>query len=744
MLEAHLKYFTKVSQEERTVKENWSKRYRRWCGLLFGAAALLLTLWVLFAGSDVGLSNSGDFHRVMRASSLSLGETLPNFTYVDTYVIDLSHGTALANLKAILFGAEGLDRYPSIHVFLVRLSVVGSLIVNKLAGWEMSVYHLWILGAMYAVLYAVGIGLLFSQLRLRRLWQDVLVKLVGLVMLCDIGYVAYFNSFYGEALEHVALVYCAAMLVRVLTHEPTVWDGVWCAAAALVYGWAKFFNIPLAILLVLVMEGIVLVRTRRKGAAAAGVAALLVLALVWCAVPGWMDMETNYNAVFYGVIRDVDVDTASGYLADMDLPEELVDYRDTNYYLDGVVASLEERGLLETAQSIGKGDLLRFYLTHPGRLWQQVKVTALHCGMIRPYYLANLGAGYPLMTYSSRMSLWSTLRDQLALDTVWGTLAVAAAFVLLAGVQLLCRTRPALAALPLLALLGALAYAFLLPVILNGEGDLAKHLFAFVELIDLLLLASLALALDRPTDHRWIPAVVGGTLIAVLAVPPLWSAVSSAWGAHTVHKEVEPGAYVSLGSYEGKALTWLVTQAEGNSLSLLCTEESIVLPFDQAGSNDWRSSSSRMWLNDGFLEGFTEEELNLMELQNNTVLLSDQYRADATAGNLDFACSHIAVLAARGYERAYRTAVDDVVTLPDIDLVAQLAAEGYNVAGNYWLETPYCRTVNLVRYVGTDGHVYFGAAETVRSLRPVVTITWTGQAISGSGSTDAPFVLVES
>lgn len=718
--------------------------YRRACPLLFGGLALILVCCVLFAGDNVGLSNNGDFVRTMNASHLAFGQQLPSHTYVDTFRISLPHDSAWENVSSILFGLDGLRNYPSIHVLPVRLSVVASLVVNKLAGLPIDTYHLSILGAFYALLYAAGVGLLLSQFRLRRLWQDLAVKLAALAVLCDIGYVAYFNSLYGEALEHVALIYCAAMLVRILTRPPTVWDGVWCALAAGVYGWAKFFNLPIAILLVLVMEGILLARLGRRRVLALAGGAIALLLGVWAAVPSWMDIETNYNAVFYGVVRDVNEGTARAYLADLGLPEELADYRDTNYYLGGLLESLEAQGLRDEAESVTKGDLLRFYLTHPRRLWEQAQITALHCGMIRPYYLANHGEGYPLMTYSQRMSLWGGLRDALPLDTLWGNLAIPAAFTALALLLWRRRLPPAALALLLAALWGALAYCYLLPVMLNGEGDFSKHMFAFIELQDLLLLACLALALDRAGRAR--PAgtacpAVGALLAAALLLPPLWEGGSSLWRDSRPHAALEPGSYVTLGSYGGQPLTWLVARQEAGRYTLLCQDAHILLPFDRDGGNDWGGSSLRGWLNGDFLSGFTPAERALLAVQDNQVLLPDHLRGQATQGYLDFACSHIAVLADRGYDRAWQRQMNDWVTLPDIDLIAGLAREGVDISGaGYWLEAPYCPSPRLVRYAAQDGHLYFGDAQFPQAVRPVVQIQ--GAEVSGGiGSRTDPFRL---
>lgn len=723
------------------MKENLGTLYRRHSGWLFGVMALIISLCVLYLGDDIGLSNNGDFNRVRLASSLSYGAVIPGHTYAETYTIRLSGETMGQMLKSILFSREGLDVYPSLHVFFVRIAVAVNLLWNGLLGRDLVQFSMSTLGTLYCLLYAAGIGVLCGRIRLKPMCLDVLVKAVFLIVLCDVGYVAYFNSLYGEALEHIALVWCAAMALRVCTRQPTLWDGVLCALWAAVYGGAKFFNIPLAILFGAVSAGIVFFRRGKKPVALLpGLLSILVLLGIWSAVPAWMDTETNYNALFYGILRDVEEDAAREYLADMGLPEELAAWRDTNYYLDGAVSSMAEQGLLDAASTVGKGDLIRFYLTHPQRLLHQVKLTAMHSGMVRPWYMANHGQGYPLMTYSGRMSLWSQGRSWLAFDTLWGNLAVVEAFFLLAVSTLRRRENGWGFLLPLGALAGGLAYAFLLPVMLNGEGDFAKHMFAYVELVDLLFLAGLAMALDSRSGGavRLAACVV---MAAGLVLPSGIPALAAERDARQPHARPEEGAYVSFGQYEGEPLTWLVTETEGNELTLWCVREDITLPFDEAGGNDWRESSVRTWLQTEFLADFTEDQRAMLCAVENAVILSNARRNEASSGDLEFACSHIPALAARGYERAYAAKVKDWVTLPDIDMVSELVRDGVVLDGMpFWLETPYCPSESLARYVGTDGYVYFGATQVARGIRPVVTVT-ASEPVSGTGSIREPFLM---
>ena len=714
----------------------WKQLYRKHCGAFYGLVALLIILLVLFGGSEIGLSDNGDFSRVMRASGLAFGDVKPRHTYVSEYAFSLSEGTRLQGVRHILFSSDGWKQYPSVHVILVRLSAA----VQYLFG--ASEYRIGVLGVIYTVLYAGALGFLCHSVRLPRLWADVLLKTVLIVVEFDIGYVAYFNSFYSEPLQHIALLWFLGASIRTLTaSRPSVFHLLACGAAALVYGWTKFFNIPVALLMALAVSVVSAVRWKRKALVLPGVAVMLLLIGIWCSVPSWMDGETTYNSLFYGILRDVPEEEAQAYLTDMGLPEELADWRDTNYYLSGAVSSMQEEGLWDAASGVGKADLVRFYLTHPARFLHQARLTALHAGLVRPWYLANHGEGWPLMTYSHRMEMWSRLRSLMATDALWANAIITAVFVILACMYLPDREHLAFLVLPA-ALVCVLGYTFLMPVVLNGEGDLAKHLFAYIELTDLLLLGGVFMFLQPPAGVRVSVFRTAILLTAiVLLLPAGLGEVSRRRSEHAPHDTLETGAYVSLGTYQGQKLTWVVTDVDGDAATLLCVDTDISLAFDSSGSNDWRGSSVQDWLNSAFLEGFSPEERALLQAQENPVILSNGLRAEAEQGDLEFACSHIPILCSRGYQRAYKIVTTDLVTLPDVDLVAAHAGDSTLFHGSdFWLETPYCPSTGLVRYVSREGYVLFGPADTEKQILPMIRITCPADR-QGSGTISDPFTL---
>ena len=722
----------------RRFEDGW----RRWSPLGLALAAFLIILLTLFAGEEIGLSDNGDFYRVMTASSLEAWEGDKAFTYIDTCRIILTENSAVGNIAKILFGADGLAEYPSIQILLVRLSVVLSLLVNKALGREMAVYHLGLLGLLYAALYAWALGYFFSRFSLGSRRRDLLCKVLMLLVLCDVGYTAYFNSLYGEGLQHIGLLFFAGTLVGILLHPPRLRDGVYGALSALVYGWAKFFNIPAACWMLLGFGALLLLRGGKRRTALLCGGAVAVLLAVFLIVPSWMNETNTYNTVFFGVVRDVGEERAADYAEALGLPREMAELRDTNYFTSGVWAALEQEGWREAVNGVSKVDLVGFYLTHPGRTWEQAEITVQNCGMIRPYYLSNYGPDHPKMLLSQRMSLWSALRERLPFDTFWGNFLVLAAAGTVCGSFLKKRRekRGVWIALGFLGL-GLLGYTFLIPIVSNGEADLAKHMFAFVELMDLLVLLVLAGLFTLRRDCR-LPAAAAGILAFAMLLPTAVGAVRSLAENRETYDAPTEGAWIALGQWEGEDLLWQVVGEEDGVLTLMSASSVASLPFDEEGDGTWADSSLRSWLNGPFLEAFTPEEREAMETKTYSVAVNTAHRQEAEAGDRELYCSHIPSLASRDLSRAYRVSSTDLVTLPDVGLVSRLETQGrdWTLPESYWLTTPYYSNAALVRCASPNGTVPFADAAAPLQVRPCLFLS-TENHWAGNGSKGDPFTL---
>ncbi|WP_294535192.1 DUF6273 domain-containing protein [uncultured Pseudoflavonifractor sp.] len=729
--------------------------YDRFGPFLLAALAAVIMALVLFSGGGAGLSNNGDFGRVLSTNSLDYAESTGSFAYEDTFRMVFQGDSAGEKLWNLLFNLDNTAAYPSIHLVFVRASLAGNLALNVLTGQSLDTYHIQVLGLIYLLCYAGLLLLLFRSFKLPSLWCDLLVKLAVLFVLCDEGYITYFNSLYSEPVQMLGLLAMAAFGLRLLSRRGSPgWNAGWYFLSCVVYGWSKFINLPAAALCALGMGAVLFLRAEKKyrkwlcGGAAACVA---VLGAVYLSLPGWMDYETNYNAVFYGVLKDTTPEQTEQYLSDLGLPDYMAEYANSNYYMDRVAPARESEQFRADFSQVSKFDLLFFYLSHPGYYLEKLDVAMAHTGFIRPYYLSNLDSTHPRLTFAGRFGGWSWLRSQLPVNT-WlaaGLITAAGCWALwqaAAGRKGAGRDKRS-AALLVLTLLGAMAYQFLIPTVTNGEGDLAKHMFAFAQFIDLLLLLLLAWLGYRlsVSERAGRPAAVlaGGTagaLCLLLAVPAGISLVRE----RLPHDGLEAGSYVQLGVWEGEPLLWqAVERQEDGSWLLLAAEAVDSRPFDRdgdLGSSRWSDSDLRAWLNGDFLtSAFDQSEQEMLVTGSHRVLLSIADRSLAGSGFNDFFAFHVPAYSDRGMEEAVAMDCTDAVRLPDIGLMASLSRAGLLSGPPCWMDTPYFNNGSMVRILGADGYFYMRDAADQWGVRPVVALA-AGTELTGSGSVGDPFI----
>lgn len=729
----------------RGIYDKLSVFYDKRGAVCFGFAALVLMLFILFSGRTIGLSNNGDFQRIMDASSLQFDAPDGAFAFDSTYTITLTEPSAAGNISKILFGAEGFSNYPSLQIPVVRVSVVLNLIVNKLTGSDMSVYRIEILGLIHCVLYAAVLAFLFMQFSLKKRAFDILAKALTLIVLCDVGYLTYFNSFYGEGLQLIAFTFLAAMLVRLVLTLPRLADAFLSALGCIVFGWSKFFNIPAACVFAVLLFGIMLYKTKRKTHAAIGIVTLLALVAIYLSIPSWMGYQTKFNAIFFGALKDAEPSACEQYLNELDLPPEFIEFRNTNYYVEGIAAALEKSGGEKNLLAVSNLDIATFYLRHPDRLMNLMSLSLLNSDSIRPFYLSNFSNDdAPKLTLSHRFSFWSDTRAALGFDTWPGFIGVILVFSVTVFILMLKSGRKWYEPLfVLLLLMGILVYFFIVPFISNGEGDLAKHLFASASLLDLMVLFVLTAALHELSGRK-VRLASAGCLVMVLclAYTPVKSELLHVLRRNNPHNKLETGAYLAYGAYSDNPLVWQVAALDGGSATLLCADAIAGAPYAANGSNAWEASSLRQWLNTAFLSAFSERERAGLLLMENPVLLMRDTKGTASSGSRDFYFSPVPLLASRGYEDAYQTVVLDTVTLPDIDLIARLAEENTSITLEeaYWLETPYFNNSYMTRCVMPDGSILMRESDAHAGVRPVIDITASTIA-SGTGTYADPFVL---
>ncbi len=266
---------------------------------------------------------------------------------------------------------------------------------------------------------------------------------------------------------------------------------------------------------------------------------------------------------------------------------------------------------------------------------------------------------------------------------------------------------------------------------------------------------------------------------------------------------VQLGDYIRLGSYDGEPILWRCVSVDENgplmlSDKVLCDS----MPYDaqtsenstsgshhrsgyrsKYGSNHWRDSDMRSWLNSdaeagqvkwlcgnppkdgyimgggaydgkaGFLNGFTRDEAAAIKtVTQRSIVSHPEYTAgyiDASGADLPYNTDIGSV--ADGYEGAHYENITDKVFLLDVkqlctvyeNLSSYYIAQNRNgVNWSYWLRTPVTDCNHDMRYVSSQGSIGRDApCKGYYGVRPAFYLDTAYYAVtSGSGTETDPYV----
>jgi len=421
----------------------------------------------------VGLGNNGDFGKV--SGYFSIG-----------YPAEQE-----ARYAPVKFHFDRVYRYHSgfrsSEMILAAAAVGLSSIVAKSNDFDIR----WI-GAVHGALFLCAIYLLlpvlvhFFGLRARMCMLLAIALILG-----DVMYISFFNSFYMDGAALVFAALAAVFFLRgVLWRRPA--DLIGLAVCGVLLAGSKpqhaFLTIPIVVLLI----------TARKHFLAPAITWVAVVATILAA--GWTstsmprDYARNawYDVIFLGLLPYSPAPADD--LAELGLDRAYVSYSRTSAFYP--TSGFSDAGFTKEFMSrVGPAELLRFYARHPVRTFELLVRAFDDAGNTRPN-LGNFdpGAGYPPFAQSHAFALWSGLRESLFANH--GLRYLLITVVLLAILLARAGSRWRIAAV-------CLTIAVLLEAGVAGLGDAAeapRHFTLFAELQDIGVLTLVAGFLPRRPD----------------------------------------------------------------------------------------------------------------------------------------------------------------------------------------------------------------------------------------------------
>ena len=447
--------------------------------IIAAGAAFFILCCILLPRPITGVADNGDFARIMNSTGLRyLSENSDDryFGYVNRL-----YETGLG----IPFGGGYLSTELPLVLLAVRISkaVTGT-----------TFFDIRFLAAIYILILTSAVYLLVKYRRRASVTAALFSGVLAVLIFCDTGYTAYFNSLYGEPVTFVfLLLMTAAAFALSAAEKQALWLPVLFCAGLLFFAGAKVQNAPAGLLTALFCLRLAKLDKRtawRRISLISAVSVAVVSLLCFYSISKEIKVCNKYQTVFYGILKGSS--DPAGDLAELGMDPSLAVLAGTHYFMDSYPVNIRTDAFKAMLmEKVGYGNVAGFYLRHPGRLLQKLEYAAENGFKLKQGF-GNYEK-YPGIRYkqtSNVFSFWSNFKQNALPHTLW----FVCSFYLLAVTVLAYEYRRTVHAgtrffiefMGIILLTGSMQ--FVLPVIGDGEADLSKHLFLFNLSFDLLFM----------------------------------------------------------------------------------------------------------------------------------------------------------------------------------------------------------------------------------------------------------------
>ena len=731
---------------------------RRGIFLIIFAFILVLLLKEPF----VGIADNSDYYRVIQPLGFQPEISNRYFYAYNFYTVnDMSGEDIKGSLSNIISPkVENDNEYFSTQFIFIKISMIINYLLKIIFGKSPEIFNIKILGILYAAIYSYGLYLFLINLRFKNRYIHFLFLLISIVILCDMGYLLYFNSFFGEAVIIASLMMALGSLTAFINSEEngeSFYYGILFYIFALALTGAKVANTPIGILIGLFSLTLFIVKKDRLNRALILIGSLLLVCfsiLYYMNAPKWMSQVNNYQSIFYGITKDSKEPKKD--LEKLSIPLKYLPLTNTHGFLNhgefDIYSNEFQKEVYDNASFV---DILKFYLLNPSRFMEKLKLSADSSVIIRPSYLGNYSKGNEpeRLSFTERFSLWSNIRKNTLGSAFYIIFTFSVLFFIINiyeiinNIQQYYNEGTAAAFAALLLFLTTMSQ-FVLPVIGNGEADLQKHMLLFNLCFDLMILVGIYWLINNYSLKTVLlialPAVV--VLSIIILIQPANEKTKEAGSLKT-------GQYIYLGRYNNEPLKWVVLNNDENGYLLWCDNAVEYMEFDKKdetnaeniyGSNDWIESDVRKWLFE-FKNNFNEDEKTLLNDAILKNILSYNNIQQSTGGNKPFYWNSITSYASQNYntDAYYDYSTEGVFLLDAYQLQNFVYENDINLKKDerYWLRTPYYSSISMVRIVDKDGFIYHKDANVKAGVIPAVYIDENVIAVSGDGTYSSPITL---
>ena len=388
------------------------KNNKRIFPLIGAIIVFILSFSVLYMGDNIGLSDNGDFRRVLLVNNMEY-ENDSNYYYLfkQDYKMKVEGAGFWDKITYLCESNSEEDIYSSPQFIIIKASKVMNFVANKITSRDETTYNIAYLAFIYILMLSTAAWGIFTFFADEPRKMQIAVFLIFIFIFCDAGYLLYFNSLYGEPLQYVSLMILIA-LGLLIYKRPTI-PKIACFFVALYFfAGSKLANVPYSVIVSVLALSFAYLRKGkfyRIGVLICVILAAVCITNLYMSIPSWMHYDTTYQSVFFGAVKESE--TPEKDLKQLGIDEKYLPLVNTHAYMDDGEYPIDittDEFQHDFYDRISKANVVFFYLRHPVRFVKKIAFSIENASCLRPLNSGN--SETVLMQYSNRFSLWSNLR----------------------------------------------------------------------------------------------------------------------------------------------------------------------------------------------------------------------------------------------------------------------------------------------------------------------------------------------
>ncbi|UQZ34030.1 hypothetical protein C2I18_11110 [Paenibacillus sp. PK3_47] len=467
----------------------------------FAAAfgVLMIAVIALFTAPYVGMADNGDFFRIIYSNGLYFN--LPDYDsrYFGYFVRQYGIYQYYNENSSMLLSSQSL---------FIKLAIV----FNKLF-FSKEVFDIRFQAAVYVILYVAAVYLLIEAVTCRMTRKrGMIVAAVAVFIFGDTGYTAYFNSFFGESVVMIMMIFVFAswLLMYRKRYNDYVLLLIFLASTVILTS-SKQQNAPVGIVVALMAVSLVWIRKERlfRWLAAASAALMLFTgAATYLNISREFVNINQYHAMTRGVLMQSD--NPETVLGKFGINGQYAILKGNTYYDQYGTIDVKSEILEDSFYSrYGFVSILKYYAAHPGQLGSILDVAAKSAYTIKPDAMGNYekSAGKEFRAQSHFFTGYSQLKEKLAPRTfsfilLWMAVVTGAYMPSFAAAVKKRDARGMQRSVLILATMLVGLSGIFVSIIGAGDADIAKHEFLFTLSFDLVSFLTVSDVIGRGIFRR--------------------------------------------------------------------------------------------------------------------------------------------------------------------------------------------------------------------------------------------------